>query len=138
MKRILGMDFGEKRIGLAISDPMGWTAQHLNTLLNTGREKVMEALRTLCRDEGVGEIVIGLPINMNGTTGPRAKEILEFVPELEKSLQLEVKTWDERLTSRQAGKFMIQAGLSRQKQKAHSDELAAIILLQSYLDSRRP
>lgn len=135
--RTLGIDFGEKRIGIAVSDPLGYTAQGIETLENKERKKVLEALARLCRDYEVSEVVIGLPINMNGSVGPKAKEILELLPELEQAFGVPVKTWDERLSSREVGRVMIEQGLSRRKQKEHSDQLAAILILQSYLESRR-
>jgi putative holliday junction resolvase len=135
--RILGIDFGEKRIGLAVSDPLGFTAQGLETLEMKGHKDFFERLRSLCDERGIGEVVIGLPVNMNGSLGPKAKEILQMLPEMEKALARPVKTWDERLSSRQAGRFMIEAGLSREKQKQKSDELAATLILQNYLESRR-
>ena len=135
--RALGIDFGEKRIGLAISDPLGLTAQGIETIEHQGKRQVLEALLKICQDHGIGEIVIGLPINMNGSMGPKAKEILALVPEMQEKFHLPVKTWDERLSSRQAGRLMIEQGLSRQKQKKQSDRLAATILLQSYLESKR-
>ncbi len=136
--RILGVDYGEKRIGLAVSDPLGFTAQGLETILNAGRTKFLETLKKTCEDNSIGEIVIGLPINMNGSMGPKAKEILELVPHMEAALNIPVKTWDERLSSRQAGRLMIEQGLSRQKQKETSDRLAATLILQSYLEFKRP
>lgn len=136
--RILGVDYGEKRIGLAVSDPLGFTAQGLETVLNTGKTKFLGALKKTCEDCSIGEIVIGLPINMNGSIGPKAKEILELVPQIEAALNIPVKTWDERLSSRQAGRLMIEQGLSRQKQKQTSDRLAATLILQSYLEFKRP
>ena len=135
--RILGIDYGEKRIGLAVSDPLGYTAQGLETLPNEGRKKVIEFLTCLCKEQQVSEVVIGLPVNMSGDMGPKAKEILILVPELEAALQVPVKTWDERLSSRQAGRLMIEEGLSRKKQKANSDRLAATLILQGYLESKR-
>lgn len=135
--RILGIDFGEKRIGLAISDPLGFTAQGLETLLNQGKGHVLEALSKICKDHEVGEVVIGLPINMNGSLGPKAKEVMELVPELESKLGLKVKTWDERLSSQQVNRLMIEADISRQKQKKSADRLAATVILQSYLESKR-
>ena len=133
----MGIDFGEKRIGLAISDPLGFTAQGLETLANTGIQNVIQALGHLCKEQEVGEIVIGLPINMNGSLGPKAKEITEFVAAAKAALGVPIKTWDERLTSKQAGRLMIEEGLSRQKQKMQSDRLAATLILQSYLESKR-
>ena len=135
--RILAIDYGEKRIGLAISDPLGYTAQGIETLKNLGRKQVMTALGGICKEKGIKEIVIGLPINMNGSRGPKAEEILKFVPVLEKETGVPVKTWDERLTSREAGRLMIQEGLSRERQKQNSDRLAATLILQSYLESKR-
>ena len=135
--RILSIDFGEKRIGLAVSDPLGLTAQGLETLLNKGKKHTLENLAKICKEREVCEVIIGLPTNMNGSFGPKAQEVLGLVPELEKALKIPVKTWDERLTSREVGRLMIEEGLSRRKQKANSDRLAAIVLLQNYLESRR-
>ena len=135
--RILSIDFGEKRIGLAVSDPLGYTAQGLPTLKRQNKEQVLRDIAGTCREWEVREILIGLPVNMDGTTGPKAKEVLNFVPLLEKACSLPVKTWDERLSSRQAGRLMIEEGLSRQKQRMQSDQLAAILILQSYLESKR-
>lgn len=135
--RILAVDFGEKRIGLAVYDPLGYTAQGLPTLPNTGKKAFLEALAKLCVEKEVGEIVMGLPVNMNGTMGPKAKQIQDLLPEIEDKTKLPVKTWDERLSSRQVGRIMIEGGLSREKQKKTSDQLAAVVILQSYLELKR-
>ena len=135
--RILAIDYGEKRIGLAVSDPLGFTAQGLETLIHKDKKSFFESLAKICKDYEVREIVIGLPINMNGSIGPKAKEILELIPDLENTLQLPVKSWDERLSSRQVGRLMIEEGLSREKRKGASDRLAAVVILQSYLESKR-
>ena len=135
--RILGIDFGQKRIGLAVSDLLGLTAQGLETLRVQNKEQFLNDLSKICNDQNIREIVIGLPVNMNGSLGPKAQEILKLVPAMEEKLHLPVKTWDERLTSRQAGRLMIEQGLSRKKQKETSDRLAATILLQNYLESKR-
>ena|SRR3989338_3138467 len=135
--RILGIDFGEKRIGLAVSDLLGLTAQGLETVRYENREQFLSDLSKICEDQKVGEIVIGLPVNMNGSMGPKAQEVLKLVPVLEEKLHLPVRTWDERLTSREAGRLMIEEGLSRKRQKETSDRLAATILLQNYLESKR-
>jgi putative Holliday junction resolvase len=135
--RILGIDYGEKRIGLALSDPLGYSAQGLETLLNAGKHKSVESIAKICAEHKVSEIVIGLPINMDGSEGPKAREILALVPLLEEKAGVPVKTWDERLSSRQAGRLMIEEGLSRRKQKLSSDRLAATLILQGYLESRR-
>ena len=91
----------------------------------------------ICKDNQVKEIVIGLPVNMNGSHGPKAEEILRLIPVIEKETGVVVKSWDERLTSRQADRLMIEQGLSRQRQKLNSDRLAATLILQSYLESKR-
>ncbi len=135
--RILGIDYGEKRIGLALSDPLGFTAQGLKTLHRQNKEQVLRDLAVLCRENGVGEAVIGLPINMDGSVGPKAKEVLDLIPKMEAVLKIPVKAWDERLTSKQAGRLMIEEGLSRQKQRSNSDRLASMLILQSYLESKR-
>lgn len=135
--RILGIDFGQKRIGLAVSDLLGLTAQGLETLRVQNREQFLNDLSKICHDQNIREIVIGLPVNMNGSIGPKAQEILKLVPAMEEKLHLPVKTWDERLTSRQAGRLMIEERLSRKRQKETSDRLAATILLQNYLESKR-
>ncbi len=135
--RVLGIDFGEKRIGLAVSDPLGFTAQGIETLENKGKKQVLQALKKICQDYEVTEIVIGLPIHMNASVGTKAKEILGLIPEMEKTLGTHVKTWDERLSSREVGRLMIEEGLSRQKQRQQSDRLAATLILQGYLESKR-
>ena len=131
--RVLAVDFGEKRIGLAVSDPLGFSAQGLETIQHQNKRQTFQKLAGVCREFRVDEIVIGLPVNMNGTHGPKAKEVLEWMSEMGTVLNLPVKAWDERLTSRAAGRVMIEAGLSRRKQKEKSDRLAAVLILQSYL-----
>ena len=135
--RILALDLGTVRIGLAISDPLGYTAQGLETLQVVSKQKTLDALVKICREREVSEIVVGLPVNMNGTMGPKANEIFDWVKKIEEATGLLVKTWDERLTSREAGRLMVDQGLSRQKQKSHSDRLAATLILQNYLESKR-
>jgi putative Holliday junction resolvase len=135
--RILSIDFGEKRIGLAVSDALGITAQGLETVFNTGIKTFLEDLARVCREYSVGEIVIGLPVNMDGSQGPKAKQALAVAEKIKEALKIPVHTWDERLSSRQANRLMIEEGLSRKKQKANSDRLAATLILQSYLEMKR-
>lgn len=135
--RILGIDLGDKRIGLALSDPLGYTAQGLETLENKGIDRSSASLKRLCVERGVTEIVVGLPVNMDGTEGPKAQAARQWVQRIADETGLPVATWDERLTSKQAGRLMIEEGLSRQKQRLKSDQLAAILILQGFLDSRR-
>jgi len=135
--RILGIDFGEKRIGLAVSDPLGLTAQGIETLPNKGPAKVTQALASLCKNYEVEEIVIGLPVNMNGSFGSKANAVLSLVPDLEKALKVPIKTWDERLTSVEVNRLMAQGGLSEKRQRQNTDRLVATLILQSYLESKR-
>ncbi len=135
--RILGVDLGEKRIGLALSDPLGFTAQGLETLLVKNKKGIPADLAEICKNHVVREIVIGLPVNMNGSFGPKAQEVQALIPLLEKATGVPVHAWDERLTSRQAGRLMVEQGISRQKQRKHSDRLAATLILQNYLESIR-
>ena len=137
LMRILAIDYGQKRIGLAVSDLLGLTAQGIKTIQNLGKKQVIAELLKICKEYEVAEIVIGLPVNMNGSLGPKAAEIINLIPVMEKELNLPIKTWDERLTSREAGRLMIKEGLSRDRQKENSDRLAATLILQMVLESRR-
>lgn len=131
--RILGLDIGAKRIGVAISDGLGITAQGLDTILRedtVSLEKIVEA-------NDVIEIVVGLPLNMNGTKGERAEDAILFADKLKERFSLPVKMWDERLSTLYAEKEMIKGDLSRRKRKSLSDKIAAQLILQSYLDSRK-
>ena len=135
--RILSIDFGEKRIGLAISDPLGITAQGLESYSREGGDRDFAYFRNLCEKEQIVKCVVGLPLCMNGQIGYKAREVLEWVSQLQTKLSCPVQTWDERLTTREATRLMIQQGLSRKKQKAKNDQLAAILILQNYLDAHR-
>lgn len=135
--RILAIDFGEKRIGLALSDPLGITAQALPSLHRQSNDADFAHLRDLCAQRGIGRVVVGLPLRLTGEIGHKAKEVIEWAGKLEKAVSCPVETWDERLTSKEAERVMIQQGLSRKRRKEKSDELAAILILQNYLDSHR-
>ena len=135
--RILAVDLGQKRVGLAVSDPLGFTAQGVKTLEINGKKDLLRGLANVCKEYGVGEIVIGIAVNMDGSHGPKARQALTLAPELQAALHVPVRTWDERLTSKEAGRLMIQEGLSRQKQRMNSDRLAATLILQNYLESKR-
>lgn len=133
--RILGLDIGTKRIGIAISDELGWTAQGIKTLHRSNGESDVGEIRDIAREYGVEKIVVGLPRNMNGSLGPQAEMVLGFVQELEEILGVPIITWDERLSTVEATKMFIRADLSRKKRKLKVDMMAAILILQSYLDS---
>ena len=134
MKRILGLDLGQKTIGVAISDPLGFTAQGLTTIRRSNKEKDIEDLRKICEDYKVETIVIGLPKNMNGTIGPSGELAMAFGKLIADELKIEVKFWDERLTTVAAHKAMLEADLSRSKRKKIVDKVASTYILQGYLD----
>jgi putative Holliday junction resolvase len=133
--RILALDLGKKRIGLAISDPLGITAQGMPNLQRTNKRSDLEALQQLIRERGVGLILLGNPINMRGSEGRQSGWVREFAGALEARTGLPVKLWDERLTSVEAGRVLRSSGISIEKRAAAVDRLSAVILLQSYLDS---
>lgn len=135
--RILAIDFGDKRVGLALSDPLGITAQRLPSHRRIGGEADFTHLKLICESKKVVKCIVGLPLRMDGQVGPKAREVLTWVEELRKRLPCEVETWDERLTSKEATRLMIAQGLSRHRQKEKSDEIAAILILQGYLDNHR-
>jgi putative Holliday junction resolvase len=133
--RILALDLGKKRIGLAISDPLGITAQGLPNLVRTRKRADLAALEQLVRERQVGLILMGNPINMRGDEGRQSAWVREFAEALEKRTGLPVKLWDERLTSVEANRVLRSSGISIEKRAAAVDRLSAVILLQSYLDS---
>ncbi|HZM03768.1 MAG TPA: Holliday junction resolvase RuvX [Candidatus Saccharimonadales bacterium] len=136
--RILGLDHGTKRVGLALSDETATIAQPLEFLAAEPVDDFLKRLRDIIDTKGVAEILIGLPRNMNGTYGPAAEKAQELAARLRTEFSIPVKTWDERLTSVQANRYLIEAGMRRDKRKTKVDQTAAAILLQSYLDSRSP
>jgi putative holliday junction resolvase len=133
--RILALDHGTKRIGLAISDELGVIAQPLEFVLAEPFAKFLERLKEVIRDKQVEQLLVGMPRNMDGSYGPAALKAQEFVAVLRDAVTIPIKTWDERLTSAQANRFLIQANVRRDKRKEKVDQTAAAILLQSYLDS---
>jgi putative holliday junction resolvase len=132
--RILGLDIGSKTIGVAISDPLGWTAQGITTIRRSKKEQDLEEIKKLCKEYSVETIVIGLPKNMNGSIGESGERVLEFSEQIKSFTGLQVEMWDERLTTVAAHKAMLEADLSRGKRKKIVDKIAAIYILQGYLD----
>lgn len=126
---------GTKRIGIAISDELGWTAQGIKTLNRREDKSDLEEIRDIAGQYGVEEIVIGLPRNMNGSLGPQAQMVLGFSRDLRGVLGIPILTWDERLSTVEATKILIRGDLSRRKRKRKVDMTAAVLILQSYLDS---
>ncbi len=132
--RILGVDYGEKRVGLAISDPTGIFAQPLE--VTSGEDKGAAAARIgqVCSEKGVTRIVVGLPRNMDNTLGAKAEEALSFKALIEEKTGLEVVTWDERLSTVRAERVLRETKWSREKRKRKVDMVAAQVILQGYLD----
>ncbi|HWD18487.1 MAG TPA: Holliday junction resolvase RuvX [Verrucomicrobiae bacterium] len=133
--RVLGIDHGSKRIGLALSDETATIAHPLEFIAAEPAAKALERLAEIVRERAVGKIVVGMPRNMNGTYGPAAEKVREFIAALQQGVAAPIKAWDERLTSTQANRFLIASGMSREKRKTKVDQTAAAILLQSFLDS---
>ena len=133
--RILGIDYGTKRVGLAMSDELKMIAQPLEFVPAEPIEPLVNRLREIMAEKPAELILVGLPRNMDGTYGPAAEKVRSFVQRLAKELPVPIKTWDERLTSAQANRILIQADVRRQDRKQKVDKMAAAILLQSYLDS---
>ena len=134
--RILALDHGTKRIGLAVSDELGMIALPLEFVPAEPFEQFLTRLREVITEKNVEQLLVGMPRNMDGTYGPAAEKVREFIAALKAAVTLPIKTWDERLTSAQANRFLIQANVRRDKRKEKVDQTAAAILLQSYLDSQ--
>ncbi|MGQ9478256.1 MAG: Holliday junction resolvase RuvX [Candidatus Bipolaricaulia bacterium] len=134
--RILALDLGEKRIGLAVSDPEGRLASGRGIYLRRGLEEDLAYLQRLVAEEGISEVVLGLPQRLDGSLGPEAQAVREFKALLEERLHLPVALFDERLTTAEAERVLLEADLSRRKRKGLRDELAAVLILQGFLDSR--
>ena len=133
--RILAIDPGTKRIGIAISDELKVIAQPLEYILAEPFAAFLTRLGSLLREKEVSLILVGMPRNMDGSYGPAALKVQSFIAALKEAVDVPIKTWDERLTSAQANRFLIQGNVRREKRKEKVDKMAAAILLQSYLDS---
>lgn len=133
--RVLAIDHGSVRMGIAISDAMGIVAQPLESIPAEPRNQFLARLLEIVREKEVELILVGMPRNMDGSYGPAAAKVREFLRELEPQVQVPIRTWDERLTSVQANRFLIEADVRRSDRRGKVDKTAAAILLQSYLDS---
>ena len=136
--RILGLDYGSKTVGVAVSDPLGLTAQSVETIWRKQENKLRQTLariEELAAEYQAEKIVLGLPKNMNNTIGERAEKTLEFREMLERRTGLPVVMWDERLTTVEAERTLMEASVRRENRKQYLDQLAAVIILQGYLDS---
>ena len=137
MERIIGLDFGSKTTGVAVSDPFGWTAQGVEIIRRKEENKLRKMLariEELVKEYGASRIVLGLPKNMNNSLGDRAEKSLAFKEMLERRTGLPVVMWDERLTTVAADRTMMEAGIRREHRREYVDEIAAVFILQNYLD----
>lgn len=135
--RLLGIDYGDRRIGLAISDEMGLIAHKLPLIEISNMDEAIQNIVVCIEEKNISEVVIGLPKNMNDTIGPRAEIVLDFVEQLKNIINIPIVTWDERLTTMQAEEILSITTLSRKKKKGHLNTVSAQIILQSYLDAKR-
>ncbi|NQU74373.1 MAG: Holliday junction resolvase RuvX [Candidatus Omnitrophica bacterium] len=135
--RILGLDIGRKRIGLAMSDPMTIIAQGIKTIEVKDEANAISQIDDFVKENSVEEMVVGLPLNMNGSESAMTKEVVKFAEKLKEKIGIPMRMWDERLTSLQIEKDLIFLDVSRRKRKKITDMLAAQIILQNYLDSRK-
>jgi putative Holliday junction resolvase len=133
--RVLALDHGSKRIGLAISDELGVIAQPLEFVLAEPFAAFLARLKDILRERQVEQLLVGMPRNMDGSYGPAALKVQEFIAVLRESVTVPIQTWDERLTSVQANRVLIAGNVRRGKRRERVDQTAAAILLQSYLDS---
>ena len=133
--RILALDPGTKRIGVALSDELGWTAQPLETYERRSVTVDVAHIQDLVARHQVSRIVMGFPVRLDGTLGPAALQVQEFIQQLEQTVTVPIVTWDERMTTKAAEEVLIEANMSRKKRKGTVDRVAAAILLQSYLAS---
>ena len=134
--RILALDVGDKRIGVAITDELEISAHGLTTITRNDLKKEIRAIQELISEYNVEEIVVGMPVMMNGSVGIQAEKVGKFVDELKKDFRIPIKLFDERLSTRLIEKTLIAADMSREKRKKVIDKLSAVIILQDYLSSR--
>jgi putative holliday junction resolvase len=135
--RILGLDVGSRRIGIAVSDALGITAQGLDTLQRRNKRHDLAALELLIREYGVRQIVVGLPLRMSGAEGTQSAKMQVFAEELRKRFRLPVHLWDERLTSAEANRLLRETEISIEKRAKAVDRMAAVLILQGWMEGRR-
>ena len=136
VRRVLGLDVGSRRIGIAVSDPLGITAQGLETLQRQNKRLDFEKLAKLVDEYSVAEIVVGFPLRMSGAEGIQAEKMHRFAEDLRERLQLPVHLWDERLTSAEANRLLRETEMSIQRRGQVVDQMAAVLILQSWMEHR--
>ncbi len=138
--RVLGLDYGTKTIGVAVSDPLGWTAQGVETITRTDPRNLIDSMKrieAIIKDYEVETIIVGMPLNMNNTEGDRVTGTKYFMNKLEKTFELPVIGVDERLSTVSAERILMEGNVRRENRKDHIDKIAASIILQTYLDTIR-
>lgn len=135
--RILALDVGDRHVGVAVSDPLGIMANAVKTFERSSKSADMAEVKSLVQKYSPHKLVLGLPKNMNGTIGPQAKKVLKFGQLIEDHIDIDVIYWDERLTTVSADRAMLEGDLSRKKRKEIVDKIAAVFILQGYLDYER-
>jgi len=135
--RVMGLDIGSHTIGVAISDELGMTAQPIKTIRRKSKEEDVREIKAIIAEYEIIKIVVGLPKNMDGTFGKQAETTFRWIKDLQEKIKLPMITWDERLSTVGASKVLLEADLSREKRKKVIDKLAAVLILQGYLDKTR-
>jgi putative Holliday junction resolvase len=134
MQRVLALDLGEKRIGVAVSDALNIIAQPIGIIERKGIRNDLRKIRELAQEHNAGRVIVGLPLNMDGTEGKSANLAIDFVNKVKKEIPIEVEMIDERLTTAQGERIFLEADISRKKRKKNLDKIAAQLILQNYLD----
>ncbi|HHU60600.1 MAG: Holliday junction resolvase RuvX [Bacillota bacterium] len=134
--RIMGLDVGEKTIGVAISDPMGWTAQGITVIRRTSLKEDFASLRKIIEEYDVKKFVLGLPIRTDGSFGPETEKMYKFADKLKREFNLPVEYWDERFSTASAERILLEGDVSRAKRRNLIDKVAATVILQAYLDRK--
>lgn len=134
MNRVLGLDIGNKTIGVAVSDPLGILAQGVTTIIRSSKVEDVKALKNIIDEYQVEKMIVGLPKNMNNSMGFQAKRTMNYAEYLKESLDIEIEYVDERLTTASATRSLMEGGVRRENRKKHVDKVAAVLILQTYLD----
>ena len=134
MNRVLGLDIGNKTIGVAVSDPLGTLAQGVTTIIRSSKVEDVKALKNIIDEYHVEKLIVGLPKNMNNSMGFQAKRTMNYAEYLKESLDIEIEYVDERLTTASATRSLMEGGVRRENRKKHVDKVAAVLILQTYLD----
>lgn len=136
MNRVLGLDIGNKTIGVAVSDPLGILAQGVTTIIRSSKAEDVKALKSIIDEYQVEKLIIGLPKNMNNSMGFQATRTMNYADYLKEALDMEIEFVDERLTTASATRSLIEGGVRRENRKKHVDKVAAVLILQTYLDQQ--